>query len=97
MLLVEFHPLAEAELTSTGQYYEGIADGLGADFLREAERTQSFLVQFPGVGRQLTDGSRRVALQRFPYHLVYRLDPDRIWILAVAHHRRQPGYWHSRR
>ncbi len=35
-------------------------------------------------------------LRRFPYMIVYLVDPDEIFIVAVAHVRRLPGYWTSR-
>lgn len=35
----------------------------------------------------------RYLLQRFPYGLVYRIDPKKVFILAVAHLHRHPGYW----
>jgi plasmid stabilization system protein ParE len=96
MLPVEYHPAARDELIAAAVYYEERALGLGADFLLESERTQTFLSQFPALGRQLPESSRRVSLQRFPYHIIYRVDSDRIFVLAVAHHRRQPGYWLTR-
>jgi hypothetical protein len=34
--------------------------------------------------------------RRFPFRVVYELQPDRIWIVAVAHLSRRPGYWTRR-
>jgi plasmid stabilization system protein ParE len=96
MTPVEHHPLAEQELTAAALYYEERATGPGSDFLSEIERTEAFLAQFPVAGRILSGGNRRVSLRRFPYHLIFRIDGDRLFILAVAHHRRAPGYWQSR-
>jgi len=96
MTPVEYHPLAEQELTVAALYYEERAAGLGADFLTEVERTEAFLTQVPAAGRILSGGNRRVSLRRFPYHLIFRIEGDRLYVLAVAHHRRAPGYWQSR-
>jgi toxin ParE1/3/4 len=41
-------------------------------------------------------GVRRCSLERFPYALVFVELTDEIRILAVAHHRRRPGYWRGR-
>ena len=92
----ELHPQADQELTEIALYYDAQKSGLGADFLAEFERTLDFLLHFPSAGRLLLHGSRRVSLRRFPYHVIYRLDPGRVFILAVAHHRRLPGYWQTR-
>jgi len=96
MTPAELHPLADQELTEVAVYYERQADGLGSEFLAEFGRTLEFLLQFPGAGRFLTHGNRRVSLHRFPYHLIYRIEPARVFILAIAHHRRAPGYWRGR-
>ncbi len=96
MSRVEFHPLADQELTATALFYESRAHGLGTDFLDEAERLANNLAQFPELGAPLRGTLRRLALRRFPYSLLYRIETDRIYILAVMHHRRRPGYWTDR-
>jgi hypothetical protein len=40
---------------------------------------------------------RAAPLHRFPYALIYEDFPDRVWIAAVAHYSRRPGYWSHRR
>ena len=49
------------------------------------------LIGTPGIG-----GSRWIPLKRFPYTLHYRVVGEVIDILAVAHQKRRPGYWHKR-
>jgi plasmid stabilization system protein ParE len=39
---------------------------------------------------------RRSAVTRFPYHVVYLEVGNQIRILAIAHDRREPGYWKAR-
>jgi hypothetical protein len=40
---------------------------------------------------------RKHRLRRFPYTIHYAVLHDAIWIAAVAHQRRRPGYWAVRR
>ena len=40
---------------------------------------------------------RRVNLQRFPYHFLFRIVGDTVRILVVRHHRRHPSLGISRR
>jgi hypothetical protein len=40
---------------------------------------------------------RRILVHGFPYSLIYLERARTVWILAVAHHRRRPGYWRRRR
>ena len=37
-----------------------------------------------------------MAVRRFPFGILYRVDPDEIVILAVMHLARQPDYWRDR-
>jgi hypothetical protein len=39
---------------------------------------------------------RRYTLHRFPFSVVYRVESSRVFVLAVAHGRRRPGYWRDR-
>ncbi|MEW6269189.1 MAG: type II toxin-antitoxin system RelE/ParE family toxin [Thermodesulfobacteriota bacterium] len=39
---------------------------------------------------------RRLILRRFPYSVVFMELENEIRILAIAHHRRRPGYWSRR-
>jgi hypothetical protein len=45
----------------------------------------------------LKDGMRRYVLGRFPYTIAYRFDDAVVFIIAIAHHGREPGSWSSRR
>ena len=92
MRSLEFHSEAQAELIAAAQYFEREAENLGVDFIDFVQRTALRLVQFPASGRRL----RRVVVPRFLFLLLYRVERQRIFILAVAHPRRRPGYWKSR-
>lgn len=40
------------------------------------------------------DPFRHYILRRFPYTVYYDIQGMTVTVLAVAHHRRRPGYWH---
>jgi plasmid stabilization system protein ParE len=40
--------------------------------------------------------TRRVFLKRFPYFIVYFVGREEIYVVAIAHARRRPGYWEHR-
>jgi toxin ParE1/3/4 len=92
---LEFHPEAQAELIRAAQYFEGEAENLGVDFIDFVQRTALRLVGFPNSGRRVGRRLRRVVVPRFLYILLYRVERERIFVVAVAHPRRRPGYWRS--
>ena len=92
----EFHPIASGEIVETTAYYEGEVPGLGDRFIAEVERIVEVLCDQPHIGQSVGEELRRIILARFPYSLIYSIESERIWVIAVAHHRRRPGYWQER-
>ena len=43
------------------------------------------------------EGTRRLLFRRFPYFAVYKVLPQAVHVLAIAHARRRPGYWRRRK
>jgi len=91
-----FHPTASEEIVETTAYYEGEVPGLGDRFIAEVERIVEVLCDQPNIGQSVGEELRRIILARFPYSLFYSIESERIWVIAVAHHRRRPGYWQER-
>lgn len=92
----EFHPEAEQELLEAAYRYESEISGLGHNFGDEVHRVVQLLVSSPALGSRVDDDLRHFVLRRFPFSVVYAVLPDVIYVVAVAHGSRQPGYWISR-
>lgn len=92
----KFHPKASEEIVETTAYYESEVPGLGASFITEVERIVEVLCDQPNIGQKVGEALRRILLARFPYSLIYSIESECIWVIAVAHHRRRPGYWQER-
>jgi plasmid stabilization system protein ParE len=93
-----FHPLAEREFIAAARLYETRALGLGADFIRQVERTLAEIVARPNAGSLYAGNTiRRRFIQRFPFAVVYEVKAESISVIAVMHLRRRPGYWKRRR
>lgn len=91
------HPRAEAELLAAAQWYDDEA-GLGTEFLAEIRELTKAIARAPeSFAPDLEiEGVRRARLKRFPYWLAFTVSDGGVFILAVAHVRRDPGYWHGR-
>ena len=83
-------------LISAAQFYEDQTSGLGLDFILTVQRTYQRLLEFPASGTPFGRWLSRVLVPKFPYGLLYRVEPERIYIVAVMHLSRRPGYWRSR-
>jgi len=82
---------------ATDWYIEKRAFRAALDFADEIDRALSILAQYPGMGAPGRGATRMRPLQDFPFTLVYRVMPDHVRVIAVAHHSRRPGYWRGRR
>ncbi len=96
MRSVEFHPEAQDEFISAVQFYESQTAGLGLDFILTVQRAYERLLEFPATGAPFGRRLRRLLVPKFPYGLLYRVEPERVYIVAVMHLHRRPGYWRSR-
>ena len=96
MMPVIFLPEAEQEMLESAIYYQSKASGLGIDYLSEVERAVKSIAESPNVWPILEGELRRRLIRRFPFGILYRVEPNEIVIVAVAHLRRRPGYWRKR-
>ena len=91
-----FHPEAEAEFLEAINYYEKCRTGLSHAFAVEIYAAIERIVAYPLAWPILDGQIRRLQTNRFPYGVLYAQDADTLFILAVMHLHRQPGYWNER-
>jgi toxin ParE1/3/4 len=93
---LQFHPDISSEIKASYNWYQQQAEGLGDDFINELEAAYQAITEFPQTWPLFEKGFRRFLLARFPFSVLYRLDNDLIYVVAVMHNSRRPGYWLKR-
>ena len=93
------HPDATDDLQDSVAFYrEQGGDPLAERFktvIRESFQTIQARPQwYPWVDPNQT--VRKLRLLRFPFSILYIERPKAIWIVAIAHGSRKPGYWFRR-
>lgn len=91
-----FHPAALEEFDEAGRYYADINPELGVRFFREIEQLMHEICDNPQCFRKFDPPARRHFSHNFPYAVIYLDKPDCVWIVAVMHMKRRPGYWKRR-
>jgi hypothetical protein len=92
-----FHPEAEAEFNKAIDYYEQIDPGLGVDFAIEVHSAIQRSVSFQ-IAWSVIDGEiRRSLVRRFPFGILYSIEKEGIFVIAVMHLHRMPEYWKHRK
>lgn len=94
---IRFLPLARLELARAAIFYDRRKVGLGDRLLDRVGRALRDIRQFPHAHPPIDALHRRCILRVFPYSLVFRVEGDTVWIMAVAHMSRRPGYWRRRK
>jgi hypothetical protein len=87
---------AAQELDEAVSWYNAQVQGLGDAFLVEVLRVVSLIERYPRAWHPLGESTRRCRLSRFPYGVVYAVEPEEILIVALAHLHRRPDYWRGR-
>ena len=93
---IEFHPEAYEEMLESARFYEERSEGLGGDFLAAVEETTRRIERFPDAAPTAGTGVRKRLVFGFPFTVLYQRQENTIFIAAVMHQHRRPGYWKDR-
>ena len=96
MTRVALHPDADAEVIAAAEWYDKQQLGLGGEFLDELEAALARIKIAPGAFGIIVRNARQHMLHRFPFGIVYRLETDCVFVLAVMHLHRDPECWQHR-
>ena len=90
---VELSPAAEADIREAFLWYRERNSLIADAFRTEIFDTIDRLADAPLAKAPDEHGQRKRVLHRFPYSVIYDVQASTVTVLAVAHHRRRPGYW----
>jgi len=90
------HPLAWADIDAADAWYFERSPDTADAFVAEVSLAIETICEAPQRWPKYLYGTHRFLLHRFPFSIVYLDDPDTVSVIAVAHHKRKPGYWNKR-
>lgn len=97
MIGYRYHPEARAEYLAALTWYRGRAPEAARGLAAAVEDGLRTVRAKPLAWPTWRGGPvRRRILPRVPYSLFFVVHDDAVIVLAVAHHRRRPGYWAER-
>ncbi len=88
-----FSKLAQQELEDGIHYYEIEYSGLGRKFKEEIKKAALRIAEYPEAWSIEQNEIRKCLLHKFPYKLLYSIETDHIFVIAIAHLHRSPDYW----
>ena len=95
---LEFHRQVASDISRIMDYYENRAGlKLADDFYAELRAFFEKASESPEAYSVRERDLRRVNLERFPFHFLFRVVNESVRILVVRHHRRRPSLGLRRR
>ena len=88
-----FSRMAKQELEDATHYYEIEHEGLGRQFRNEIRKSVNRISEYPKAWSFDKEDVRKCLLHKFPYKILYSIEEDHIFIIAIAHQHRKPEYW----
>jgi plasmid stabilization system protein ParE len=96
MKAVDYLPGARCDYDESFDWY-GERSTLAAErFSNAVDAALNRIVADPEQFARIDSIHRECPVRRFPFRIVYRIEPTRILIVALAHAKRRPGYWRHR-
>jgi plasmid stabilization system protein ParE len=92
-----FLPEADNDLRQAIKYYEDCQNELGLDFLIEFDKAIRRIVEYPQAWQEISNNFRRCLLSRFPYGIIYSVEPDCILIVSVMNLHKHPNTWKNKK
>lgn len=92
------HPQVYSDIDKIMERYERVATRRLADeFYAEVRRFMAAAAKNPKRFAVRMRDIRRVNLERFPFHFLFRIAGETVRVFVVRHHRQHPSYGMSRR
>lgn len=96
-MIFGLHPEAQAEYRIAAKRYHRDSPARAFRFEACVEETFERIRANPRQWRRIGPGIHKCVVRaKFPYHVVYVVRPELVVVIAVAHDKRQPGYWSRR-
>ena len=83
---------ARLEFYAAELYYNQQLPGLGSAWREEVLTALRRIRHWPLACPVEHADIRRLTLSRFPYKLLYAVEADHLYVIAIAHQHRQPDY-----
>lgn len=96
MTEIDFHPEATQELEQSAAWYQERSDAAAKGFALAVDAAINKISQNPERFPRVDRRHRACNLRKYPFQVIYRQEGEKIYIIAVAHAKRRPGYWRAR-
>jgi toxin ParE1/3/4 len=94
--IIEFGLGARADFDESFDWYAERSEAAATGFCAAIEHAFEAILTNPGRCSRAALNCQYYSLKRYPFRVIFRQDETRILIVAIAHAKREPDYWHRR-
>lgn len=94
---LKFHRLVRQEVRAAFSWYLARDERAALRLLDEIWVGYEQIARRPTSWPAEDERHRYYPLRRYPFRIIFRRDMDQIYIVALAHAKRRPGYWKRRK
>lgn len=96
MLPVDYLPGARRDFDESFDWYLQRSAEAAVRFANSVDAALTVVAADPERFAVVDELHRECPVKRFPFRIVYRVVENRVLVVAIAHAKRRPGYWHDR-
>ena len=93
---IRLHSGAKQDFDVAVRHYAAIRPQLANRFINEVSIGFDKIIHDPLRWRIVSGSVRRVLTKGFPFALLYVIEGEVAFVVAVAHNSREPGFWADR-
>ncbi len=93
---IEFHPEAIREIRETIEWYRVRNADVADEFRTLVKSAEALIERSPESWATYMLETRGFRFQKFPFVFVYIIRNEKVFVIALAHTKRTPGYWRDR-
>jgi plasmid stabilization system protein ParE len=96
MMPVDLLPGARRDFDDSLDWYTARSTVAAEQFSSAIDATLATIAADPTRFAAVDAIHRDCLVPRFPYRIIYRIEPTQILVVAIAHAKRRPGFWKAR-
>jgi len=93
---IDFCPEATRELEASADWYAEQSSAAAHGFAIAVDTALRKIEENPERFLKVDRRHHACSLERYPFQIVFRHDGSTIYVVAIAHAKRRPGYWRAR-
>lgn len=96
MFPIDLLPGSHKDFDESFDWYADNSSDVAIRFANAINEALAEISRDPERFARIDERHRERLVKKFPFRIIYRITLNRVVVVAIAHAKRNPSYWHSR-